>query len=309
MNVQEILTAKLALSPFLERPPSIAEDLTLERSIRDTGVRQPLVAVQIGDNLQVADGGRRLIAAKKLGIPKLRVAIYELPEGEDARLYPLKLRFILDQHRQDLLPSQRAELLAKIKAAHGFGNTEMAAYLGVAPESIRNWLSPNSYIKEIRDLLDSFTITMNAARIFEGMSEHGQRYILKHHLAEMTGPGGKDGLATKLRKQYPPLKNRNMYTDPEGTERNLGIAKQRRGAVRSRVANTTTEEKKRLLSSVEIKEAEIASLDEDIAEMDRDINAAMPIVAAIFRNKSLRALVPDSILEELERFHEAYPTS
>lgn len=306
MNTQEILTSKLALNSFLERPPSIAEDMTLERSIRDTGVQQPLVAVQIGDVLQVVDGGRRLTIAKRLGIPKLRVTVYEVPKDKDARLYPLELRFHLDEHRQDLMPTQKAELIQKLKDAHGYGNTEMAAYLGVAPESIRNWLSPLSYCKEVRDLLDNRTITMNAARVFEGMTDHGQRYVLKHHLTEMTGAGGKDGLATKLRRQYPPMKHQNFYTNPETTERNLGIAKQRRGAHRTRVANTTTEEKKRLLGSVEMKEAELADIEEELAEMKPDIEASVPIVAAIMRNKSLRALVPEGMFEELKAFSDVY---
>lgn len=309
MNTQEVLASELTVNAFLERPPSVAEDTTLERSIRDTGVQQPLVAVRIGDTLQVVDGGRRLIIAKRLGIPKIRVTIYDVPEDKDARAYPLELRFHLDQHRQDLLPSQRAQLLAKIKEAHGFGNTEMAAYLGVAAESIRNWLDPLNYVPEVIEVLDSGKITMNSARIFVGMTPHGQKYILKHHIDELTGSGGKDGLATKLRRQYPPMKHRNFYENPEVIERNLDIAKQRRKAVQTRVSNTTAEEKKRLLGSIEMKKAEISANKEELAEIKEDINFAIPNIAAIFRNPKLLATVPKEILPQLEAFADAYPAA
>lgn len=306
MNVQEILTSKLAITPFLERPPSGPEDATLERSIRDTGIQQPLAAVQIGDTLQVVDGGRRLLIAKRLSIPKVRVAIYDLPATENPRLYPLKLRFILDQHRQDLLPTQRAELLAKIKEAHGFGNTEMAAYLGVVPESIRNWLSPLSYCKEVQGLLDSSRLTMNGARVFEGMTEKGQRYVLEHHLGQLEGPGDKGDLTATLRRKYPPNRFPHMYTNPEASARNLDIAKRRRGAVRTKVANTTMQEKKRLLDSVELKTAEIEENKSELAELKADILAAVPIVAAIMRNKAIREVVPAEVMEEIQAFAKVY---
>lgn len=310
MNATEILTTRLALSEFHKRPTYKAEDASLEKSIRKGGIEQPLVVVRDGENLIVVDGGRRLLLAKTLHIPKVPAVMHDLPEGEDAQAYALKLRFIVDEHRQDLLPSQRAQLLQTIKDTRGFGNTELADYLGVAAESIRNWLSPLSYCPEVIAVLDSGRITMNGARVFEGMTPHGQKWILDHHMTELTGEGSKDGLATKLRKQYPPEKHRNFYTNPEVTRRNLDIAKDRRGqqrsAHRTRVANTTAEEKKRLMGSVEMKATEIAENKEELAELKRDIEAATPVVAAIMRNKDLRKYVPEGMFDELKAFADVY---
>lgn len=310
MNVQDILTTRLALSEFHKRPTYKAEDASLEKSIRKGGIEQPLVLVRDGESLIVADGGRRLLLAKALHIPKVPAVIHDLPQAEDAQAYALKLRFITDEHRQDLLPSQRAQLLQTIKDTRGFGNTELADYLGVAAESIRNWLSPLSYCPEVIAVLDSGRITMNGARVFEGMTPHGQKWILDHHMDELTGEGSKDGLATKLRKQYPPEKNKNFYTNPDVTRRNLDIAKDRRGQQRrahqTRVANSPTAEKKALLGSVELKAVEIAENKQELSELKADIEAATPLVAAIMRNKGLRALVPDGMMEELKAFGDVY---
>lgn len=306
MKTDLLATDKLTLTAFHERPSGGAEDVTLERSIKDTGIQQPLVVLRVGDDYQLIDGGRRLIIARRLGLPKVPVAVHEVPKGEDAGLYGLKLRFALDEHRQDLFPTQRAQLLQKIKDTRGFGNTELAAYLGVVPESIRNWLSPISYCPEVQDMLDRGAFTMNAARVFEGMTEHGQRYVLKNHLPELTGEGGKDALPARLRAKYPPAKFRNFYTNPEATERNLGLAKQRRAAVRSRVAATPAAEKRKLLESVESKAAEIKDNKIELEELRADITAATPIVAAILRNRELKALLQPEMLEELELFGQHY---
>lgn len=310
MIATEILTTRLSLSEFHKRPTYKAEDASLEKSIRKGGIEQPLVVVRDGENLIVADGGRRLLLAKALHIPKVPAVIHDLPTGEDAQTYALKLRFIVDEHRQDLLPSQRAQLLQTIKDTRGFGNKELADYLGVASESIRNWLSPLSYCKEVIAVLDSGRITMNGARVFEGMTEHGQKWILDHHMDELTGEATKEGLPTKLRKQYPPEKNKNFYTNPDVTRRNLEIAKDRRGkqrvAWRTRIANSPTLEKKTLLNSVELKTVEITENKDELKELKADIEAAVPLVAAIQRNKALRALVPDGMMEELEAFARVY---
>lgn len=306
MKTDLLSTDRLTLTAFHERPSGGAEDVTLERSIKDTGIQQPLVVLRVGDDYQLIDGGRRLIIARRLGLPKVPVAVHEVPKGEDAGLYGLKLRFALDEHRQDLFPTQRAQLLQKIKDTRGFGNTELAAYLGVVPESIRNWLSPISYCPEVQDMLDRGVFTMNAARVFEGMSPHGQVWVLKHHLAELTGEGGKDALPARLRAKYPPAKFRNFYTNPEATERNLGLAKQRRAAVRSRVAATPAAEKRKLLESVEMKQAEIRDNKEEIAAMKEDIEKAVIPVATVIRTPQLWALVPEDMREELKMFAQHY---
>lgn len=310
MNVELIATDRLRVSAIHERPSTPTEDKALRNSIKAGGVQQPLTLLRVGDDLRVVKGGRRLRMAKELGLPKVPCTIEEAPKGEDPELYAVKLRFQLDHHRQDLLPLVRAQMLEELRTKHGLTVSQIADYLGIVPESVRNWLDPLTYIEEVQHLLNVGTINLNGARVFVGLTEHGQRWILKHHLDELTGAGGKDGLAQKLRKQYPPAKFPQFYVNPKATERNLELAKNRRVAVRSRVANTSAADKKKLLNTVEMKQAQIDQNKEDLKEMKEGIRAAVPIVSAIVRNKKLQEAIPEQyreeMMEEFRRFAEEH---
>ena len=55
-----------------------------------------------------------------------------------------------------------------------------------------------------------------------------------------------------------------------------------------------------------MKQSEVAALRMEASQLLAEIRAAAPIVAAALRNKALLALVPKSMIPELERFAEEY---
>jgi ParB/RepB/Spo0J family partition protein len=283
--------------------PNRLEDEVLLRSIRQGGVQQPLVVLAVGHGYQLVDGSRRLQAARSLGLPKVP-AVVDVPTGDlDPESYGRRIRFILDEHRQDLLPSQKAELIVKLKEAMGLNNGQMATYLGVDPDSITNWLAGRRYIPEVVRAIDVGALTMQQAKALEGMGEEGQRVVWKKHSEELMEARG--GSHRRIREQYPPSKFPQYYINPERRAAILSRGKRPGSGARSK-ASYTAEEKKKLLASVEMKEAELAELKEEMAQSKREIAAASPIVAALLRNAKLRALVPEEMLPELERFAESY---
>jgi ParB/RepB/Spo0J family partition protein len=288
----------------VNRPrPNRLEDEVLLRSIRQGGIQQPLVVLAVDDGYQLVDGSRRLDAARALGLPRVPAVVDMISGERDPESYGRRIRFILDEHRQDLLPSQKAELIVKLKEAMGLNNGQMAAYLGVDPDSITNWLAIRRYIPEVARAIDVGALTMQQAKAMEGMGEEGQRVVWKKHAEDLMQARG--GAHRRIREQYPPEKYPQYYLHPERRAAILARGKRPRRGGKTR-PNDTAGEKKRLLANVEAKEAELAELKEEMAQSKREIAAASPVIAAMLRNSKLRALIPEEMLPELERFAETY---
>lgn len=281
----------------------VADDL-LRKSIEQGGVQQPLVVVPgDGNKYLLVDGLRRLRAARALGIGKVPAVVDTVPKGLTAEEYRRRLRFILDEHRQDLLPSQKAELIETLKKMFSMNHKQVSAYLGIDQDSVTNWLAVKNYIPEVVTALDTTRLTMRAARTFDGMSEEGQQKVWQAHGKElMEGSGSK--LHKSVRAQYPPTEFPSYYREPEMMAQRLA----RKQGKRKSKARTIIppDEKKRLMQSLDVKETELRDGQEELKQMKAEINAATPIVAAIFRNEKFLAQVPEEMREELERFAEIY---
>lgn len=306
MNVTLLpVTALDVPEEFLRETPSATEDAQLMDSIRKGGVQQPLIVLPKGDRYWVVKGTRRLTAALSLGLPKVPCVIEHVPEGENPMAYARRVRFITDEHRQDLLPSQKAEIIERLKKDMGFTNADVATYLGVVADTVTNWMAPLRYIPEVRESIDSGALTMRAARVFVGMSEKGQRHILREHLPELTGETGKNMVHRTLRKRYSPAANPDFYRDSQKSEAAIRKAQPKNRAQRS----YSTDEKRALLSSVELKEGELRDGKEEAKVLRARIDAAIPIVGAIQRNKAMREYVAKNypnMMDELKAFADAY---
>lgn len=294
-----------------ERTASKVDDDILRRSVEASeragqgGIQQPLAVLEKPDGRYVvARGTRRIRVARSLGIAKVPIAIFETPEGETPEEYAPRLRLILEI-RQDLMPSQKAELIAQIKAQFKKTNLALSHELGVDQDTLTNWLSVRNYVPEVVEAMDAGLLTMQAARVFDGMSEKGQRAVWKAHGKELTKEGA-GRLHKTFRAQYPPTEYPTYYKDPEKAHRRIkgtkpGVKRQ----VKPR-ASYTSDEKRKLLRSYEFKAAELESDKEELESIKAKIAAATPIISALIRNKRLWALVPEEMRPEIERFAEVY---
>ncbi len=206
-------------------------------------------------------------------------------------------------HRQDLLPSQKCALVEELKARFKMQNKQVAAYLGVDQDTITNWLAIRNYIPEVAQAVDSERLTMVAARVFDGLSTKGQEIIWKRHEKDLTG-SGKNGVHKRLRALYPPADHPTYYRQPGLVAERLArkVAKRKSKGT----PTITTNEKRRLMSSVEMKEIELREGVEEERRLKAEIQASIAPLAAIMRSEKLMALVPEETREELERFAEIY---
>lgn len=303
MKSQNLSIARIEVLDFVERTGSRVEDATLLASIREGEIQQPLVVVEDGRRILLVDGLRRLRIARTLGIGKAPVVFDEVPASREVESYIREIRFVLDEHRQDLLPTQKAELIEKLKDMFGLTYVQIALYLGIDQDSVTNWSAVAGYIEPVREAIDAGRLTMQAARVFVGMNHDGQRAVWKDHERDLTAPGaGK--LHRTIRAKYPPEKFPHFYKKPEVTASRLKSTKGARKATpRPKIA---ADDKRRLLNSYEVKETELRDGEKELKQLRREIAAATSIVAAITRNEKLWAMVPEEMREELERFVEIY---
>jgi len=218
--------------------------------------------------------------------------------------YRDRMRFILDEHRQDLFPSQRAMLIKTLQKNFDMNNRQVGEYLGVDAKTIANWLMVDSYIPEVTRAVDAGEITQHAARVFEGMTETGQRKIWRtHHEDVKTITPSK--LHRTLREKYHPKDYVNFYVRPEKVTRQLEQVHGKRTARRRRPIITKAE-RNNLFSDIELREAELRDAERDLEKYKLEITLAARIIRAILQNDRLLPLVPSAAREEFERFAEIY---
>lgn len=294
----------IVVLPFVERPLNKVADHRDMESIKKRGVEQALVCVLHEGALYLAKGLRRLRIATTLKLKTVPTIDYPLPKGRVLEDYIRDLRLATSQHRQDLAPSQKCELVKKLKADFKLNNKQVASYLGIDSDSVTNWLDVDNYIAPVRAALDSGDLTMAKARIFNGLTEKGQETILKERGKEIAATAGRDAHKV-IRSLYPPAKNPEFYRNPKLTTDRLKRATGGSRKVKPRVALTVAE-KSRLGNSYELREIELRTATEEVKLIKAaNISLIVP-VGACLRSEKVRATIPPEILTELERWAEIY---
>lgn len=303
MKSQLIPIDRITVLDCVERDENRVADDRDRKSIEASGIQQPLVLIEHGKRLLLAKGLRRLRIAGHIGLTKVPAVIHPLPEKTQPEAYVRELRLVLDMHRQDLMPSQKAEVVETLKRTFGMTNHQVAAYLGIASDSVTNWLAVKQYVPPVVQALDSGRLTMKAARVFIGMSEVGQEEIWRQHAPDLMGTSG-NAMHRTLRKTYPPKEFPDLYRKPNVVAERLA----RRGGKRTGVArpSLSTEEKRRLLASFEMKESEVREGKDELAQLKAEITAAIAPISAIIRSPELWSLVPEETREEFSRFAEVF---
>ncbi|MFZ2053389.1 MAG: ParB/RepB/Spo0J family partition protein [Candidatus Aminicenantales bacterium] len=145
------------LQPRLKFDPQSIEELA--RSIRETGVIQPILVVPEGDTYKIIVGERRWRAAHKAGLKKIPVLIRQIPIERQ-----LEISLVENLHREDLNPLEIAHVYQRLVEELGTTQEEVAARVGKDRTSVTNYLRLLNLPQVIQDYLSENKITMGHAR-------------------------------------------------------------------------------------------------------------------------------------------------
>lgn len=302
MKTAQLDPESITVLDFVDRSFDKVKDHHLQESIKANGIQQPSVVVEDEGSVFLIDGLRRRRNAIALGI-KLPVVFADKPKDVELSDFIRRTRFIIDQHRQDLTPTQKSAFIKELKERFGMNHKQVAAYLGIAKDSVTNWVAVDQYIPEIREAVDRGQITMHAARVFDGLTDKGQKAIWKGHQEELQQEAG-SAIHKRLRREYSPTKYPEFYRNAESTKKRMNRKADKRKS--NPRPNISAAEKNRLWSSLDMKETELKEGQQELETLKRQINASIAPIAAIMRNEKLWAMVPDEMKPEIERFAEVY---
>jgi ParB family chromosome partitioning protein len=131
----------------------------LARSIKESGVLQPVIVVSEGNHYRIVVGERRWRAAQKIGLRKIPSLIRSMPKAQQ-----LEISLVENLQREDLNPLEIALAYKKLAQELGYTQQEIAEKVGKDRTSVANYLRLLNLPKEIQDDLAERKISMGHAR-------------------------------------------------------------------------------------------------------------------------------------------------
>lgn len=159
------------LQPRLKFDPQSIEELA--RSIRETGVIQPILVAPEEDTYKIIVGERRWRAAHKAGLKKIPVLIRQIPVERQ-----LEISLVENLHREDLNPLEIAHVYQRLVDDLGYTQEEIAARVGKDRTSVTNYLRLLNLPELIQGYLIEDKITMGHARALLALEDPGSQVAL-----------------------------------------------------------------------------------------------------------------------------------
>lgn len=145
------------LQPRLKFDSGSIEELA--RSIKETGVIQPLLVSPEGDRYKIIVGERRWRAAQKAGLKRIPVLIRSIPREQQ-----LEISLVENLHREDLNPLEIARVYQRMIKEMNFTQEELAERVGKDRTSVTNYLRLLQLPGPVQDYLSEGKISMGHAR-------------------------------------------------------------------------------------------------------------------------------------------------
>lgn len=194
------------LQPRLKfSPESIGE---LARSIKESGVLQPVLVVSDGNDYKIIVGERRWRAAQKAGLKKIPALIRSMPKA-----LQLETSLVENLQREDLNPLEIALAYQKLSQELNYTQQEIAEKVGKDRASVANYLRLLNLPKEIQDKLAEGSISMGHARALLALEDSKlQTFFSKQIVQKQLSVRQVENMVQKLK--LPPQVKRGAY-DPD----------------------------------------------------------------------------------------------
>src|SRR4030043_1969858 len=136
-------------NPF--QPRMRFDDQTIDelaRSIKETGIVQPVIVAPEEDHYKIIVGERRWRAARRAGLLKIPALIRNIPKEKQ-----LEVPLIENIHREELNALEIAQAYQRLIDDHGYAQHELADKVGKDRSSVTNYLRLLKLPQEIQDRL------------------------------------------------------------------------------------------------------------------------------------------------------------
>ena len=200
------------LKPNPLQPRTRFDDASIEelaRSIRESGIVQPVLVVQEEGHYKIIVGERRWRAAQKAGLKKIPVMIRTLPPEKQ-----LEISLIENIHREDLNPLEIALAYHRMAEELGYTQQQIADKVGKDRTSVANYVRLLKLPQEIQDALGDGSLSMGHARAILALDDQtAQLSAFREILDRGLSVRSSEKLANKL-KERPPRVQRSLE-DPD----------------------------------------------------------------------------------------------
>ena len=232
---------EIALDRITENPrqPRTTMDpaalATLEASIREHGVIQPILVTETLDGYQLVAGERRVRAARQAGLERIPAVVRQLADREQ-----LELALVENLQREDLDPLEAAHAYQSLIDDFGFTQDRLAERVGRARSTVANTLRLLELHPAIQAAVASGAISEGHGRAIGGLPPEVQEKVLGSVIERDLSVRQTEELVRRLREPRPAATApTTKATDPdlerveEDLRRALGtkvrLARSRRG--------------------------------------------------------------------------------
>ncbi|MGB9893205.1 MAG: ParB/RepB/Spo0J family partition protein [Candidatus Saccharicenans sp.] len=157
------------IKPNPQQPRTMFDDQAIEdlaKSIRETGIIQPILVVPEEDHYKIIVGERRWRAAQKAGLKSIPVIIRNI-----AREKQLEIPLIENIHREDLNPLEIAQAFERLSQELGFTQQEIADKVGKDRASVANYIRLLKLPNEVKQLIREGKLSMGQAKAILALEE------------------------------------------------------------------------------------------------------------------------------------------
>ena len=193
------------LSPNEHQPRHHFEDAGLDdlaRSIRTSGVIQPIIVRKVDEGYRIIAGERRWRAAQRAGLTRVPIVIRDVPPGQEAQL--LEMALIENIQREDLNPIDEASAYEKLSTSFNMTQEQIAAAVGKDRSSVANHLRLLKLPQEVRAEVAGGRLSMGHARALLAIAdEGGQRQLARDVIAQNLSVRDTEALVKRLGRPTP----------------------------------------------------------------------------------------------------------
>lgn len=153
----------------------------LARSIRESGILQPVLVTREGGRYRIVAGERRVRAARRAGLTRVPVLVREAVDDRQRLL----LALVENVQRRDLTPLEEAAAFQQLREQFGLTQEEVADRVGKDRATISNAIRLLKLPASVREAVDDGRLSAGHARALLGLpSAADQETLAKEVLAK-----------------------------------------------------------------------------------------------------------------------------